>query len=213
VLGGLGRIPLPAGVLESVDVSARNLAARGQVAAAPPLAVYAPVMLKGGLVFAVAAAAMVVATARRLPAAGIGVALAAMMAFLPMAAEGMAIFARSRSARPIVAELTRRLGPDDVVVHEGPMEGTGSLLLALTRRVYIVDGLHSNLAFGATFPEARDVFWTPSRLQEVWRRPGRCFLVSTIEPSRSLARSLQPAHLLAEGGGRWLYANEVPAKP
>ena len=209
VLGSQGHLSMPAGALESVDVSARNLAARGQVAAASPRPVYAPVMLKSGLVFAVAAVAMAVATARRLPAAGIGVALAAMIAFLPMAAEGMAIFARSRSARPIVAELSRRLGPADVVVHEGPLEGSASLLLTVPRRVHIVDGLHSNLAFGATFPDARDVFWTPSRLREAWMAPGRVFLVSTVEPSRSLARTLQPAHRLAEGGGRWLYVNHV----
>ena len=89
-LGGLGRIPLPAGALESVDVAARNLAARGQTAAASPLALYAPIMLKGGLVFGLAAVAMAVITVRRWPAAGVGVALAAMIAFLPMAGEGMA---------------------------------------------------------------------------------------------------------------------------
>jgi hypothetical protein len=75
------------------------------------------------------------------------------------------------------------------------------------RPVHVVDGLQSNLAFGATFPDARDVFWSATRLQEVWAAPGRCFLVSTVEPSRSVARTLHPAHLLARGGGRWLYSN------
>ena len=206
VLGALGHIPMPAGALESVDVAARNLAARGQAAAASPWTVYAPVMLKSGLVFLVAAAALAVATRRRLPAAGIGFALAAMIAFLPMAGEGMALFARSRSARPIVAELTRRLQPADVVIHEGPVEETGSLLLAVRRPVRIVDGLHSNLAFGATFPEAREVFWSETRLREAWAS-GRCFLVSTAAPSSSLTRALQPVYLLAEGGGRRLYSN------
>jgi hypothetical protein len=199
---------MPAGALESVDVAARNLAARGQTAAASPLALYAPVMLKSGLVFLVAAAAMAVATARRLPAAGVGVALAAMIAFLPMAGEGMATFARSRSARLVVAELTRRLEPADVVIHEGPLEDSGSLLLAVTRPVRIVDGLHSNLAFGATFPEARDVFWSQTRLREAWAA-NRCFLVTTAAPASSIAGTLAPLHLLAEGGGRWLYSNRT----
>jgi hypothetical protein len=119
----------------------------------------------------------------------------------------MAIFARSRSARPVVEALTARLGPTDVVVHEGPIEDTGSLLLKVTRPVYIVHGLQSNLAFGATFPEARDIFWSPMRLQETWAGPGRRFLVSTVEPSRSVVRTLQPVHVLAHGGGRWLYSN------
>jgi hypothetical protein len=159
-------------------------------------------------VFAVAAAAIAVPMVRRWPAAGIGVSLAAMIAFLPMAAEGMALFARSRSARPIIAELTRRLAPAGVVVHEGPLEDTGSLLLAVAPPVYIVHGLHSNLAFGATFADARDVFWSAARLQEAWTSSGRCFLVSTIEPSSSVIRTLQPAHLLIRAGGRWLYSNQ-----
>jgi len=208
VLGSLGHVPMPAGAVEAVDVTAHNLAARGQVAAAGPLAAYAPVMLKSGLLFAVAAAAMAVATVRRLPAAGLGVALAAMIAFLPMAAEGMAIFARSRSARPIVAELVRRLTSTDVVIHEGPLEDSGSLLLAVRRRVHVVDGLQSNLAFGATFPEARDTFWDRAHLREAWAA-GRCFMVSTAAPSRSVVRTLEPVHLLAEGGGRWLYSNRA----
>ena len=208
VLGALGVVGLPGGALESVDVPARNLVARGQAAVPTPLAVYAPILLKSGILFLVAAAAMAVTAARRLPAAGIGVALAAMIAFLPMAAEGMAHFARSRSARPIVAELVRRLRPADVVIHEGPLEDTGSLLLAVPRGVRVVDGLQSNLGFGATFPEARDVFWGPARLREAWAGE-RCFLVSTVPPARSAVRTLGPVHLLAEGGGRWLYTNRA----
>ena len=209
VLGALGRIPLPAGALESVDLAARNLAARGQAAAASPLALYAPIMLEGGLVFGLAAVAMAVATLRRWPAAGIGVALAAMIAFLPMAGEGMVHFARARSTRPIAEALARHLGPSDVIVHEGPIEDSGSLLLVVKRPLHVVHGLQSNLAFGATFPEARDLFWGPARLGQAWTAPGRCFLVSTIAPSRSVVRTLAPVHLLAEGGGRWLYVNNV----
>ncbi|TMQ25671.1 MAG: phospholipid carrier-dependent glycosyltransferase [Candidatus Rokuibacteriota bacterium] len=208
-LGALGRLPAPTGVLESVDVPARNLGARGQAAAWPPMELLRPIMMKGALVFGLAAVALAVAAWRRLPALGIGVALAAMIAFLPMVGEGMALFARGRSARPIVEALTRRLGPGDVVVHEGPLEDTGSLLLTVTRPVHVVRGLQSNLAFGATFPEARDVFWSESRLQEAWAARRRCFLVSTIDPQHSVERSLTPLHLVAEGGGRWLYSNRA----
>jgi 4-amino-4-deoxy-L-arabinose transferase-like glycosyltransferase len=208
-LGALGRLPVPHGALESVDVAARNLAARGQAAAAVPLELYLPIMVKGSLIFGLGTLVLAVAWWRRSPAAGIGVALAAVIAFLPMAGEGMAMFAQSRSARPITDALTRRLGPRDVVVHEGPLEDSGSLLLAVRRPVHVVHGLQSNLAFGATFPEAHDVFWSTERLREVWSGPGRTFLVSTLDPARSVARTLQPVHLLAEGGGRWLYANDM----
>jgi hypothetical protein len=71
----------------------------------------------------------------------------------------------------------------------------------------VVHGLQSNLAFGATFPDARESFWSVTRLQEAWAAGGRCFLVTTVEPDRSVAATLQPRHQLARGGGRWLYSN------
>jgi hypothetical protein len=206
-LAAVDRLPLPAGALQNVDVAARNLAARGQAAATSPLEVYVPVIVKSTLVFAVATVAMAVAAWRRWPAAGVGVALAAMIAFLPMAGEGMAQFARGRSVRLITEALTRRLAPTDLLAHEGALENSASLLLSVHQPVHIVAGLQSNLAFGATFHEARAIFWSASRLHEVWSGPGRCFLVSTVDPAQSVASTLAPVHLLAHGGGRWLYSN------
>lgn len=206
-LAALDRLPLPAGALESVDVAARNLAARGQAAASSPLESYVPVLVKCTVIFGVATVAMAVALRRRWPAVGVGVALAAMIAFLPTAGEGMAQFARGRSARPVTEALIRRLVPTDQIVHEGALENSGSLLLAVGRPVHVVDGLQSNLAFGATFPEAREVFWSASHLREVWSGSGRCFLVSTRAPAASVATTLEPRYLVAQGGGRWLYSN------
>jgi hypothetical protein len=82
-------------------------------------------------------------------------------------------------------------------------------LLTLRRPVHVVNGLVSNLAFGATFPEAREIFWAPARLREAWASPGRVFLISVADPEQSVLRLL-PAdrvHLLAEGGRRRLYSN------
>jgi 4-amino-4-deoxy-L-arabinose transferase-like glycosyltransferase len=206
-LAALDRLPLPAGLLQNVDVAARNLAARGQVAASSPMEAYAPILAKGAIIFGAATVAMAVAVWRQWPAAGVGVALAAMIAFLPTVGEGMAQFARGRAVRPIAESLVRRLGPADLIVHEGPLENSGSLLLAVDRPVHVVEGLQSNLAFGATFPDARDKFWSAARLQQTWTASTRCFLVSTIDPGRSVVTGLSPVHLLAHRGGRWLYSN------
>jgi hypothetical protein len=206
-LAALDRLPLPASALQSVDVSARNLAARGLVAASSPLEAYLPVMIKSALLFLVATVSLAIAAWRRWPAAGVGVSLAAMIAFLPMAGEGMAQFSRGRSVRPITEALVRRLAASDAIVHEGALENSASMLLGLHRPVHVVDGLQSNLAFGATFEDARDIFWSVARLEQAWTGPTRCFLVSTVEPSQSVSRALQPLHLIARGGGRWLYSN------
>jgi 4-amino-4-deoxy-L-arabinose transferase-like glycosyltransferase len=212
-LAAVGRLPLSANALQNVEVVSRNLAAQGQHAASAPLEAYVPVLVKCTVVFGVATVGMAVAAAHRWPAVGVGVALAAMIAFLPVAGEGMVQFGRARSARAVTEALARRLAPADQVVHEGALENTGSLLLVVSRPVHVVHGLQSNLAFGATFPEARDVFWSPVRLQEAWTGPARYFLVSTVEPAQSVVRTLGPSHLLAQGGGRWLYSNAPDPSP
>src|SRR5439155_21619896 len=91
---------------------------------------------------------------RGLPVLGAWAALAVTLAFLPMAGDGMATFARTRSARTVTEALVFRLQPGDQVVHEGPLENSGSLLLALDRRVTVVNGRESNLDFGATYHDA-----------------------------------------------------------
>jgi hypothetical protein len=75
--------------------------------------------------------------------------------------------------------------------------------------VKVVDGFVSNLAFGATFPEARDTFWNAARLESAWKGEQRVFLMTGKRPDASVVRQLPPGsvHLLQEGGGRWLYSN------
>jgi hypothetical protein len=75
--------------------------------------------------------------------------------------------------------------------------------------VKVVNGLLSNLAFGASFPEARDTFWDANRLAAAWGGERRVFLVSAADPARSATRGLPPesVHLLLTAGGRRLYSN------
>ena len=208
-LGAVDRLPVPAGALGNVDLVTRNLAARGASVRGAPLEAYVPVLRSSAAIFGVAAAMLAWAAWRRQPAFAVGVALAATLAFLPLAGDGMAQFALSRSTRPIAEALVIRLRPTDDVIHEGPLENSGSLLLFIGRPVRIVNGVRSNLAFGATFPEARERFWSGARLQEEWTKPGRRFLISGIDPEHSVVRTLPPAsvHAIAHAGGRWLYAN------
>src|SRR3989442_690294 len=202
-------LPIPREVVTAVDETTRNLAARGQAAPARPLEAFRPVLATSAAIFAVAAGVLAVAAWRRATELGLTVALAAMLAFLPGAGKGMAEFARGRSAAPITEALARRAQPGDTIVHEGSLENTASVLLALRRPVHVVNGLMSNLAFGATFPDARDIFWSPGRLRQAWTAPGRMFLISVVDADRSVVHTLPPAdvHLIVEAGGRRLYSN------
>ena len=204
-----GVLPIPAETLNSIDVATRNLAARGQTAAGAPLERYGTVLASCTLVFALGTVGVAVAMWRRAPGLGVGLALATMVGFLPVSADGMTTFARSRSAGTVVDVLAQKLAANDIVAHEGPLENTGSLLLRVPGSVRVVDGLQSNLAFGATFADARDLFWDSPRLQAAWSGRTRVFLVSGVDPARSVVRALPAAnvHVVARGGGRWLYSN------
>ena len=208
-LAAMDRLPLPPGALGNVDLATRNLVARGQSVRGAPLEAYVRILESSSAIFGVTALVLAAAAWWRRPALAVWVGLAATLAFLPLAGDGMAQFAKSRSVRPITEALVLRLAPGDVLVHEGPLENSASMMLAIDRPVVIVNGAQSNLAFGATFPVARDRFWTGSRLQEEWTKPGRRFLATGVEPRRSVIRTLPPGsvHLVAEAGGRWLYAN------
>ena len=89
------------------------------------------------------------------------------------------------------------------------LERSASLLLAVQRPVHVVNGLQPDLAFGAGLAEARDVFWDSPRLERAWARPERVFLISAVEPGRSVVRALPAGsvHLIAEADGRRLYSN------
>jgi dolichyl-phosphate-mannose-protein mannosyltransferase len=204
-----GLLPVPRGTLAAVDASTRNLVAQGTAAPERPLDPFRPVLLLVALVFGAGAVGLAVAAWRRSTELGVTVALAVVLAFLPAAGKGMVEFARARSAEPIALALARRVNPGDVIVHEGPLEHSASVLLTLKQRIRVVDGLMSDRGFAARFPDARDVFWDAGRVPEAWTGPGRGFLISTVAPDRSLVRSLPPArvHLLAVGGGRRLYSN------
>jgi hypothetical protein len=207
------KVTLPSGTLSLVDLSSRNLEARGQSAPFIPYGDLRPLLARLGLIFGLGSVAMAVAVWRRLPRLGLGVLLGVMVAFLPVTVEGLALFSKSRSVLQMVDLLKDATGPQDVVVHEGALENSGTLVLTLGRSVKIVDGRESNLAFGATFPEAREIFWDTDRLKGAWSGTRRIFLVSFVGPERSVVRALPEGsvHLLLKSGGRWLYSNRPMA--
>ncbi len=208
-----GEVTLPSGTLSLADVYSRNLEVRGQNAPFIPYAQLRPLMATLALIFGVGSLGIGVAVWRRLPRFGLGVLLGVMVAFLPVTVEGFTLFAKTRSVRPIADFIKQTAGPQDLVVHEGALENSGSLVLALGRSITIVDGRESDLAFGATFPEGREIFWGADHLREAWGGTRRVFLVSLVKPERSVVRELAPGsvHLLLTTGGRWLYSNRPGA--
>jgi len=194
--------------LRWLDVATRNLGARGQELPHESL-LLGPVLLSSTVIFGVAVVALAVAVWRGWTELGITVGLGAMLAFLPVAGKAMADYALARSTTPIVEALRLRLQGPALIAHEGAIEQSASIVLALDRPVKIVNGRPSTLAFGATFDEARDIFWDGARLRAAWAAPGRHFLISIVPAERSVVTTLPSGsvHLLIATGGRRLYSN------
>jgi len=209
VLMWQGRIAMPEEVLISAEVTSRNAGGAVGGMAFLSAAQAGSLFRSAAMALGLGALGAALGLALRRPVIGLGALLAAMLAFLPISAEGFALFARSRSVRVVAQGVALRAGPSDVLVHEGPLENSGAWLMELDRPVKVVDGFVSNLAFGAMFPEARDTFWNAARLESAWKGEQRVFLMTGKRPDASVVRQLPPGsvHLLQEGGGRWLYSN------
>jgi 4-amino-4-deoxy-L-arabinose transferase-like glycosyltransferase len=204
--GWLGFSP---GAMAIADVSARNMAAQGQPVTTDFIGQFLPLFGRITAISALVTLALAAAAWRRIPLLGVGALLAGMIAFLPVSVEGLSLFAKSRSVRLMTDAILLRIGPGDVLAHEGALENSASALLRLDRRVQIVNGLQSNLAFGATFPEARSVFWDRAALVRAWQGDRRVLLLSASAPAKSVVRELPPnrVYLLVEGRSRRLYSN------
>jgi len=203
-----GAIDARAQPLRWLDAATRNLGPRAQELPHESL-VLGSVLVSSSVIFGCAAIALAVAVWRGWTELGITAALGAMLALLPVAGRAMADSALARSTTPIVEALRLRLHGSDLLAHEGAIEQSASVVLALDRPITIVNGRVSTLAFGATFDEARDVFWDGARLRAAWAEPGRHFLVSVAAAERSVVTTLprDSVHLLVASGGRRLYSN------
>ncbi|HEY7648157.1 MAG TPA: glycosyltransferase family 39 protein, partial [Methylomirabilota bacterium] len=126
-----GRLGVSRRVVAILDLTSRNMAALGVPVPELPLDALRSVLLLCVIVFGLAALVLGVAIYRRSAELGVTVVLAAMLAFLPAAGKGMTEFARARSAEPIALALARRAQPGDLIVHEGALEHSASVLLKL----------------------------------------------------------------------------------
>lgn len=199
-------------VIGMTDVYTRKEDAAGEVSPLPPWESFRPLVILTAAVFSAAALGLTAAGVRGARRAGLFITIAAMIAILPAVAAGHALTSAHRAVRGMALTIKQRAGPRDRLVHEGPIENSGALEFYSGVRPVIVAGERSVLGFGATFPDARETFWDEARLKREWSGPGRVFLVTTHAAGNSVVRSLPAGRvrLIAETGGRRLYANETP---
>jgi len=113
------------------------------------------------------------------------------------------------SVKAVSSTLAARMGPEDLIVHEGRLERAGGLRFYTGRRIYIVNGREGSLRFGSGYPEARRFFLGTEEFVRLWGGPSRIFLVTNLPRERSVRRFLkaETVHELGRYGSRWLLSN------
>ncbi len=196
---------LMATVVQSADVYARKEAAIGQAAPFPAWRDLQP-LVRYTAVVAGAGALALVALARR-PRSLAAVVAITMLALTPAVGAALTRVAAARSVVGLAALAARETRDGAVLVHEGPIENSGALSLYAARRPVLLEGRRSVLGFGATRPEARELFWDADRFHAEWKGGRTLVVVTPRAPALSLVSAVPPGHrrLLATGNGRWLY--------
>ena len=194
-------------VMGATDVATRKSEAIGAAAPVPPWLALRPIIGGTALALFAGAVALAVTAVARARTAAAYATVATLVLVLPSAAGALGLVASHRAVKDMAAEITRRAGPADVVVVEGPLENAGALEWYGGRRPVIVDGRRSVLGFGATRPGAPDVLWDGGRLAREWRGPRRVWLVTARPAGHSVIAQLPEPLLVTGAGGRRLYVN------
>ena len=191
------------------DVYSRKEAAWGQASPYPPWSAVQPLVVAAAAIMLAAAAGLALATARRSARTGALVVAVAMVLMVPVVSTGLAVTASARAVSGMAQEIRRRLGPEDVLVVEGPIENAGAIEFYSGHRPALLDAESSVLGIGATFPDAAATFWTPAEFVSAWGSARPPYLLTTREPGRGIVTRLAPgsARLLRAENGRWLYAH------
>jgi hypothetical protein len=113
------------------------------------------------------------------------------------------------STKPIADAILAQARPQDLILHEDPLEYSGGLVFYTGKRIYIVNGKRGSLEFGSRYPEAREIFLDSEAFVRLWRGEQKLFLVTRFPQERSVVHSLpqENIRLLGRFGARWLYTN------
>ncbi len=201
-------------VFTAADPYTRKELVIAQTTPLPPWEVFRNLIGATALVFGAGSFGLFVAVKRRSRTLGLYTVLLTLIVLMPLAGQALSSVQAVRSVKQMSQWVRDRAQPQDLLVHEGPIENSGGLELYCGRRPVILDGRTSVLGFGATFSEGQDVFWDRARLKEAWHGPRQIFLVTIRDFQNSVISDLpaEEVRCVAVGGGRWLYTNRPAEK-
>jgi 4-amino-4-deoxy-L-arabinose transferase-like glycosyltransferase len=206
-----GTIPLDR-VIEamlSTDVYSRMVQAQGQSYALPLLDELTPLFQGVGVVLCLGAVTTLLSLARRNPRVAMGCFTIMAVLLLIVIGKIQLLASEIRSVKPLATILLERLEPDDLFMHEGPLENSAGLTFYTGKQVHVVDGQRGDLHFGSHFPEAAGLFLGEEELARLWLGDRRVFLVTDRPIEQSVLRLIasQARYLIGHEGRRWLFTN------
>jgi hypothetical protein len=193
----------------STDVYSRMVQAQGESYAFPLLDELIPLFQAGGVVLCLGTVTTLLCAGRRNLRVAMGCFTVMAVLLLVLIGKMQVLASEFRSVKPLAGRLLERLDPDDLVIHEGPLENSAGLPFYTGRQVYVVDGRRGDLHFGSRFPEADGLFLDGEELARLWQDTRRVLLVTDRPADQSVLRLIAPQarHLIGHEGRRWLFTN------
>ncbi|MDX2031258.1 MAG: glycosyltransferase family 39 protein [Blastocatellia bacterium] len=142
-----------------------------------------------------------------------GLAAAAMaltmgMTFLPA---GLALrqFGTLLSSRALADDIERRWEPGAKIVFNGEYETGSSIGFYTNRRILLLNGRVTGMAFGATYPDCPPIFLDAPDLRRLWQGPDRVFLFTENGKQEIALRAIDglARFPLADRGGKSVWMN------
>jgi 4-amino-4-deoxy-L-arabinose transferase-like glycosyltransferase len=194
----------------STDVYSRMVQARGESYALPLLDELIPWFQNGGVVLCLGAVTTLLFAVRRNPRVALSCFVVMAILLLGVIGQMQRLASEFRSVKPLSSRILERLAPDDLLIHEGPLENSAGLTFYTGRQVHVVEGRRGDLHFGSRFPEAEGLFLGGEELARLWPGRRRVFLVTDRPADQSVLRLITPQarHLIGHEGRRWLFTNQ-----
>ena len=193
----------------STDVYARMVHEQGESFSSPLLQQLIPLFQGSGIVLFLGGVTTLLLMLCRAPRIAFGCFAITTILVLGFVGKMLAVVSEYRSVKPLAALILHRIGPDDLVFHEGPLENSAGLAFYTARPIHVVNGRRGDLEFGSRFPEAEGLFWEEEEVLRLWPGTRRILLVTDRPPEQSVLRLMPPQvrHLIGHEGRRWLYTN------
>ena len=159
---------------------------------------------------ALASVAFLVGAVGAVWARGRGAFLAAavmMILFFQAARLAMVAFDPFLSSRPLAKAIL--MSPPGEIISDEQYYTYSSIVFYTNRPEWLLNGRINNLEYGSYAPGAPKVFIDDSRLQQLWSKPDRYYLITKVSSVPRLERLVgeKNLNLVAKSGGKLLYTN------